>query len=196
MRYMPLDWISIFTQFDYLGVFLISLIGSLSVIIPVPYTIAYYLLGATLDPVLLALVGGFGSALGEISGYAVGYLGHALIDEEQKRKMSYLLKIFDRYGPLLVFLFALTPLPDGLLFIALGISRYSFVNVFIPCLLGKIAMAYIIAYSGKVSYGFIKVIFGGSGFIATIVTLILLAIIIAAMFKIDWELVFKRYLEK
>lgn len=196
MRWMPLDWISIFTQFGYFGVFLISLIGSLSVIVPVPYTIAYYLLGVTLDPLLIALVGGFGSALGEIAGYAVGYLGHALIDEEQKRKMSYLLKIFDRYGPLLVFLFALTPLPDGLLFIALGISRYSFVNVFIPCLLGKIAMAYIIAYSGKVSYGFIKVIFGGSGFVATIVTLVLLAVIVVAMFKIDWEIVFKRYIEK
>ena len=106
------------------------------------------------------------------------------------------MKIFDRYGPLLIFIFALTPLPDDLLFIPLGISRYNFVKAFIPCLLGKIAMAYIIAYSGKVSYEFIRVIFGESGFITTVVTLGLLAVIVAAMLKIDWEIVFKKYVEK
>ena len=193
---MPLDWVSIFVQLGYLGVFLISLIGSLSVIVPIPYTIAYYILGVTLDPLLIALVGGVGSAIGEISGYSIGYFGQTLIDEERKRKMTYLMKIFNRYGPVLVFLFALTPLPDDLLFISLGISRYSFVKAFIPCLLGKIAMAYIIANSGKVSYGFINVILGESGFIATVVTLVLLAIIVAAMLKIDWEIIYKKYVEK
>ena len=106
------------------------------------------------------------------------------------------MKIFDHYGPVLVFLFALTPLPDDLLFIPLGISRYNFVKVFIPCLLGKIIMAYLIAYSGKVSYGFIRVIFGESAYIATIVTLILLAIMVIAVLKIDWEIIFKKYIEK
>jgi len=191
-----LDWINIFVQLGYLGVFLISIIGSLSVIIPIPYTIAYYVLGVTLDPLLIALVGGFGSALGEISGYAIGYLGQTFIDEKRKRKMMYLMKIFNRYGPILVFLFALTPLPDDLLFIPLGMSHYNFLKIFIPCLLGKIAMTYIIAYSGKVSFGFIKVIFGESGFIATIVILILLTIMIAAILKIDWEIVYKKYVEK
>jgi len=193
---VPLDWVSIFAQLGYLGVFLISLIASLSVIVPIPYTIAYYILGVTLDPLLIALVGGLGSAIGEISGYIIGYLGQTLIDEERKRKMTYLMKIFDRYGPLLVFLFALTPLPDDLLFITLGISRYNFAKAFIPCLLGKIAMAYIIAYSGRASFELIRVIFGESGFIAIIVTIILLAIMVAAMLKIDWEIVFKKYVEK
>lgn len=193
---MLLDWVNLFAQFGYLGVFLISFLGCLSVIIPIPYTIIYYILGVTLDPLFIALAGGFGSALGEISGYAAGYLGQNLVDEERKRKMTYLMKIFDRYGPFLVFLFALTPLPDDLLFIPLGIARYNFVKVFIPCLLGKIILAYAIAYSGKVSFEFIRVIFGESGLIPIIITLIILAVIMFLMLKIDWEIIYKKFVEK
>jgi hypothetical protein len=43
---------------------------------------------------------------------------------------------------------------------------------------------------------FVMVFFSESGLIATIVTLILLAIIVAAMLKIDWELVFEKYVKK
>lgn len=163
---------------------------------PIPYTIIYYILGVTLDPLLIAVVGGLGSALGEFSGYVVGYVGQSLIDGERKRRMAYLMKIFDRYGSLLIFLFALTPLPDDLLFIPLGVSRYSFIKAFIPCLLGKICMAYIIAYSGKTSFQLIKVIFGESSLIAVAIALVLLTIIVAAMLKIDWELIFKKYVDK
>jgi len=45
-------------------------------------------------------------------------------------------------------------------------------------------------------FEFIRVIFGESGFIAMIVTIILLTVIIAVMFKINWESVFKKYIEK
>ena len=60
-------------QFGYFGVFLVSLISALTVIIPIPYTLLLYALGSTLDPVLLALSSGLGSALGEVSGYGLGY---------------------------------------------------------------------------------------------------------------------------
>ena len=191
-----MDWISIFAELGYVGVFLISFIGCMSVVVPIPYTVSYYILGVTLDPLLIALVGGFGSALGETSGYVLGYLGRTLIDEERKRKMMYLMKIFDRYGSLVVFLFALTPLPDDLLFIPLGISRYNFVKVFFPCMLGKIVMAYAIAYSGRASFEFVRVIFGESGFVAIVVTIVLLTIIVGLMLKVDWEIIFKKYVEK
>lgn len=188
-----MDWIALFTQFGYLGVFLISFIGALSVVVPVPYTLAYYYLGTTLDPLLIAIAGGLGSAVGEISGYALGYFGQTFIGEERKRRMVYLMKIFDRYGPLLVFFFALTPLPDDMLFISLGISRYNFTKAFIPCLLGKTVMAFIIAYSGKISFEFIKVIFGDSGWIAGIITFLISLIVVIAMLLIDWEVIFKKY---
>jgi len=134
-------------QFGYVGMFLISLVGALTVIFPIPYTLLLYALGATLDPVLLAFSSGLGSALGEVSGYLIGYYGRAVISDALKRKMEFMLKVFNRYGSLAVFLFALTPLPDDLLFIPLGIMRYSLPRALIACFFGKLGMSFIIAYS-------------------------------------------------
>lgn len=191
-----MDFVNYFAQFGYLGIFLISVIGSISVIFPIPYTISYYIFGATMDPLFVAIVGGLGSAIGEVSGYLLGYYGQRLVNEKQKKKMIYLMKIFDRYGPITLFLFALTPLPDDLLFIPLGILRYSFVKAFIPTLVGKILMAYILAYSGKISLEFIRVLFSGAGWFAVIITVSLLLVIVIAIIKIDWEKIFKTYIEK
>jgi len=188
------DWMKNFAmQYGYFGVFLISLVGSLSIIIPVPYTLLIYVMGATLDPILVAIASGFGSAVGEFSGYVLGYYGRAVISEERQRKMNFMVKVFDRYGFFAVFFFALTPLPDDLLFIPLGIMRYSFVKAFVPCLLGKLLMSFILAYSGRLSIGFIRDLLEGGGLIGAIVTLILMIVIIVAMLKIDWEKVFEKY---
>jgi len=183
-------------QFSYLGVFIISFIGSISVVFPIPYTIVIYLLGTVLNPFFVAVSGGLGSALGEFSGYALGYYGRAVVSEERRRKMDYMVKLFDRYGPVAIFLFALTPLPDDLLFIPLGVMRYTFWKAFIPALLGKTLMTFILAYSGQQSIELIQVLFGGSGVVGTVITFALLILIIVAMIKIDWEKLFEKYVGK
>jgi len=189
-----LDWMTQFAnQFGYLGVFIISFIGSVSVVFPVPYTIVIYLLGAVLDPLFVAVSGGLGSALGEFSGYALGYYGRTVVSEERCRKMEYMVKVFDRYGPVAIFLFALTPLPDDLLFIPLGVMRYSFLKAFIPALFGKMLMTFIVAYSGQQSIEVIKTLFTGSGLLGMVITVALLIVIIVAMIKIDWEKLFERH---
>ncbi|MDG6221815.1 MAG: VTT domain-containing protein [Candidatus Bathyarchaeota archaeon] len=186
-------WLQQFTQFGYLGIFIISFVGSVSVIFPIPYTLVIFGLGSVLDPVLIAISGGLGAALGEFSGYALGYYGTSKISEERRKKMDFMVKIFDKYGPVTIFLFALTPLPDDLLFIPLGVMRYSFLKAFIPAIIGKTLMTFIIAYSGQQSLELITVILGESGFLGTAITVVLLAIVIFAMIKIDWEKVFKKH---
>ena len=194
---MVLEWMEQFAlQFSYLGVFIISFIGSISVVFPIPYTIVIYLLGTVLNPFFVAVSGGLGSALGEFSGYALGYYGRAVVSEERRRKMDYMVKLFDRYGPVAIFLFALTPLPDDLLFIPLGVMRYTFWKAFIPALLGKTLMTFILAYSGQQSIELIQVLFGGSGVVGTVITFALLILIIVAMIKIDWEKLFEKYVGK
>jgi membrane protein YqaA with SNARE-associated domain len=180
-------------QYGYLGVFIISFVGSVSVVFPVPYTIVIYLLGAVLDPFFVAVSGGLGSALGEFSGYALGYYGRTVVSKERQKKMDYMVKVFDRYGPVAIFLFALTPLPDDLLFIPLGVMRYAFWKAFIPALLGKTLMTFILAYSGQQSIAIIETLFDGSGLLGTVVTSALLILIIVAMIKIDWEKLFEKH---
>lgn len=188
------EWMEQFAiQFGYLGVFAISFIGSVSIIFPVPYTLVIFFLGSFLDPFFVAISGGLGSALGEFSGYVLGYYGRKVVSEERQRKMDYMLRIFGKYGSVTIFIFALTPLPDDLLFIPLGVMRYPFLKAFIPALLGKILMTFILAYSGQQSIEFIRTLFGGSEWIGILITIILLILVIVAIIRIDWEKLFEKY---
>lgn len=195
MVYLQLwDWLSFLLQFSYLGVFLISLVGSMSIIIPIPYTIVIITLATQreLNPFLIAVAAGLGAGVGEFSGYILGYYGRAVINEDRQRKMKYIVQLFDRYGPIMIFLFALTPLPDDLLFVPLGILRYKLLRVLIPSLLGKLVMSLILAYGGRLYSDTLMVVFGEGGWPITVFTAILLTLIIWAMLKIDWEKIFEK----
>ena len=193
------EWLlNIAIQYQFLGVFFVSFIGSLSILFPIPYTIIILNLGFSgMDPLILTVAGGLGSAIGELSGYALGYYGGKLISSERRRKMSFFLKIFNKYGAIAVFLFALTPLPDDLLFIPLGVLHYSFIKIFIPSLAGKLLMCFLLAYFGKLFKDIATLVFGEeSSWIGMIITTILLFIVLFILLKIDWEKVFKKYFEK
>jgi len=188
-------------QFGYFGVFFISFIGTMSIIVPIPYTLVILWLGmkGTMNPLLLAIAGGSGSAIGEFSGYALGYYGRTIISKKRQRKMNYMVRVLNRYGPIVIFLFALTPLPDDLLFIPLGILRYSFIKAFIPCFLGKLLMCGILAYGGQLYYDILRSIFGEMTWeielLTSIITAVALVLILVALFKIDWEKVLKKYVD-
>ena len=193
-----LDWENYLLQYSYVGVFAISLIGAMSIIVPIPYTFIILTLGMEgMNPLLLTVAGGLGSGVGEFSGYILGYYGRSVISEKQQRKMGYMMRVFDRYGPITIFLFALTPLPDDLLFIPLGMLRYKFVKAFIPSIIGKTLMCAILAYGGQFFGNILSVIFGESTpemkLLISIITAIALVFILVAMLKIDWEKVFEKY---
>ena len=192
---------SLALQYGYFGIFLISLIGALSIFFPIPYTVIIFTLGGTFEPLWIAVAAGIGSAVGEFSGYLLGFGGRRVISEKYKKKMEFLMKLFDRFGPIVIFLFALTPLPDDLLFIPLGVIRYSIARAFIPALIGKICMNFIVAYSGRFSIQIIRDIFGvESGWISALIgmvlAIVLLIIVFVIMFKFDWEKLFEKYVAK
>jgi len=190
---------SLAVQYGYFGVFLISLIGALSIIFPIPYTVIIFTLGGlkvgeawVFEPLLIAIAAGIGSAIGEFSGYLLGIGGRKVISYKYKKKMDSLVRVFNKYGPITIFLFALTPLPDDLLFIPMGVMRYSIVKAFIPALIGKFCMNLIVAYSGRFSIHIIRDIFGVesdwiSALIGTVLAIVLLIIVFVIMFKVDWE---------
>jgi membrane protein YqaA with SNARE-associated domain len=175
----------------YPSAFLLGFIGAASIIIPVPTTVA--LLGMAtsrfFDPALLGLAFGFGAAIGQLTSYVVGYAGREVVGGKHKRSLSAMLKIFERYGMITVFIFALTPLPDSLLFIPLGLVHYSLWKVFVAGVAGKISMSLIITYFGEaVGRAFTE------NWIFAVATTILLVLVVIAMFKVDWEKLVKRYL--
>jgi len=195
-----INWfLTLSDQYGYFGIFLISLIGALSIFFPIPYTVVIFALGQSYEPLWIAIAAGLGSAVGEFSGYLLGFGGRKAINDKYKKKMDLLVRIFNKYGPIVVFFFALTPLPDDLLFIPLGVMRYNIVRVFIPAFIGKFCMNLIVAYSGRFSVGIIKDLFGVesdwiTGLIGMILAIALLVIVFVIMFKVDLEKHFEKYL--
>lgn len=198
------EWLQNFSmQYSYLGIFLTSLLGSMSIFFPIPYTVVLFTLGSVeaFNPTLVALASSLGAAVGEFSGYLLGLGGRKVVSEKGRRNVEFLLKIFGRYGALAIFIFALTPLPDDLLFIPLGVMRYGFLRAFIPAFLGKLCMSLIIVYSGRFMVGIIRDIFGiesdlTSAIIGTVLAFILLVVVFILMFKVDWEKTVEKYAQK
>jgi len=203
-------WLQNFAlQYGYLGIFLISLLGATSIFVPIPSTVVIFILGGLQDtfgnwlfePLLIAVFAGAGAAVGELSGYLLGFGGRKVIGDKYKKKMDFLTKLFKKLGPIAIFIFALTPLPDDLLFIPLGIMRYGVLKAFIPALLGKFFSNLIIAYSGRLSLEIVKTLFGVEGggmslVIGTVIGIVLLVIVFIIMFKLDWEKYFAKYVEE
>ena len=196
------NWLQSLAQYGYLGIFFISLLGATSVFIPIPSTVVIFIIAGNpaFNPLLIAVFAGLGAAVGEFSGYLIGLGGRKVIGERYKRKMDILMRLFKRFGPVVIFVFALTPLPDDLLFIPLGVMRYSVLSAFIPALLGKFLSNLIVAYAGRYLIYAVQDFFGVEGvgmslLIGTIIAVVLLVVVLLIMFKVDWEKYAEKYLK-
>jgi len=176
----------------YPSAFLLGIIGAASVVIPVPTTVVLLAIAGSriFDPTLLAIAFGLGAAVGQLTSYMVGYAGSMVVSNKQKRRFDAMLKIFGRYGMTAVFIFALTPLPDSLLFVPLGLIHYSIWKIFAATVAGKIVMSLIITHFG----GLIGQM--AESWVFGVVTTILLVLVVVAMFKVDWEKLVDKYLPK
>jgi membrane protein YqaA with SNARE-associated domain len=213
---------------NYFWALLLSLgicfLGSASIGFPIPFPFVLFSLsnsiilrysnfGLTINQILqngtfwgeiigIALIGGLGSALGELTGYAVGY-GTKKIAEERN---SELLTKVDGFGktllvnekriPLYIFLFALTPLPDDILFLPLGMLKYPFWKSIIPAWVGKnFTTLFYCCWPILIALGFMSQGIQSNNKSSIITEAVLLLVTITAMFFImsfDWE----KYLEK
>lgn len=97
-------------NYGYLGAFVISLVSSATVFLPAPGIVVLVAIGATLNPVLVGLVGAAGAIIGEMTGFMVGYGSHEVI--EHKTRLHERMEAFmKRWGGWAIFLFAAVPIP-------------------------------------------------------------------------------------
>ena len=123
-------------NWGYLGAFLIGLVGNATVILPMPSLLLLFALGATFNPVMVGLTGAAGGAIGELSGYILGYSGHGFINNTQLYvKAESWMK---RWGSATVFVFAVAPvLPIDVAGIAAGALRFPVWKFLVACFSGK-----------------------------------------------------------
>ena len=139
------EWVLRFRGLGYTGAFLVNLIASASIFLPVPGLVLSMAIGTALNPYLLGAVSGLGSAVGELSGYAAGASGRTLIlsgGSVQSQRIEYYTR---KYGPWTIFVVAALPIP---LFDAAGVMagaiRMPLSAFFVATAAGKI-LKYTIA---------------------------------------------------
>jgi len=139
----------------FLAVFLISIFGNLTVIFPVPYTIALGIIAIfpefnivvyPLNVILLSIFAGLGAGIGEIAAYLLGRGGAKTLEETSYGQSlgNLKAKIEKGWAIPLMFLFAATPIPDDPLLIVLGIVGYSLTRMTIVYIIGKIFFCFYI----------------------------------------------------
>jgi membrane protein YqaA with SNARE-associated domain len=103
------DYIKRFAVYGYPGVFLVSLLGNATIILPAPSYAIVFAVGGALNPLAVGIVAGLGAALGEMTGYLAGIGGRAVIEERAiyQRFESWIRK----GGILVIFLLAVIPNP-------------------------------------------------------------------------------------
>lgn len=153
------EWVQRFSHWGYASSFLISLISNATVVLPAPGLVVVFALGANLNPILLGVAAGCGSALGELTGYLAGATGGDLIG---RRGVNARLKyLTERYTTPVLFVLALVPTPvfdvAGILSGAMGLPVYRFLA---PVAGGKIIKHILIAYAGAGSFPLLRSLLG------------------------------------
>ena len=135
--------------YGYLGIFLISLIASLTVIFPIPAEAIIVSAAAVMNPFWVALFASVGGTIGEATAYFVGYGGRFIIKPEYSEKYRKAEMWMKKYGFWALFIFALAPfLIFDLVGIAAGIFRYPIWKFFLACWLGRIIRSLLLCYIG------------------------------------------------
>jgi membrane protein YqaA with SNARE-associated domain len=104
----PINW-SLLGHYGYLGVFVITLLASGALVLPVPYLGVIIVAGMFLNPIAVALVAGVAAALGELTGYFLGKSGRAVFPKN--RWYLAMEKGMRRYGGPVIFAAAAVPNP-------------------------------------------------------------------------------------
>jgi len=136
-------------EYSYLGIFfLLIAVNAAPILMPPTWIIlsSFFALDASLDPFLLALVGATGATIGRfflkyISGFFRRFVG-----KEQESNLDAIGNFLNKkkFGYTLTsFLFAATPLPSNMLFVAYGMMRAKSIGLYIGFWCGRLLSYYI-----------------------------------------------------
>ena len=185
---------SFYDDFGYLGILLISFVGSIIVFVPVPYfpvliTAAF---NENLDPTLIALSSAIGAVIAKLIIFYASYYGRNILSSKIKVKMVPLQRLLARYGAIGAFVAAVSPIPDDIVYIPLGLAKYSPWKFAIATFLGKFVLNELFVL-GAIYFGkpYVNNLMSNSTnidylIIVTIASIAALGVIIYFALKIDW----------
>jgi membrane protein YqaA with SNARE-associated domain len=148
------DQVEEYSQYGYPGIFLLSILGNATIILPAPAFAITFAAGAIFNPIGVALAAGAGSAIGELTGYMAGYSGRGVIEKVEIYKK--LEGWTERYGGWTILALAVIPNPFfDLGGVAAGALRMPAPVFLAWAFVGKTIRMLAIAYAGSKSIDWI-----------------------------------------
>jgi len=143
------DFASLFPfspEVGYLGLALVNFFGSLIPFIPLPgfLLLATMSVGDEFNMHILVLVSALTATIAKQIIFYVSFQGRRIMNEKTRKRMRPFERLVKRYGAAAAFFAAATPIPDDLIYVPLGLSKYNPKRFFIATLTGKIVLSYSI----------------------------------------------------
>jgi membrane protein DedA with SNARE-associated domain len=189
------DIFALYEGLGYLGVLLISFIGSIIVFIPVPYfpVLVTATLNRNLDPHIIALSSAVGAVAAKMIIFYGSYYGRNILSSKTKKRIMPLQRLLGKYGWAGAFTASLTPIPDDLVYIPLGLAKYNPWKFATAIFAGKLILNEMIV-SGTIFIGrpFVDMLSAEEInplylITAAIVTAAVMGLIIYFSLRIDWS---------
>ena len=134
-------------KIGYPGVFVFSVLGSAGLVFAIPGLVAVCGAGGVeLNPIVLGLLSGAGEAVGELSGYAIGFGGKGVV--ERSRLYPTVRRLIIRRGMVVLFVVSIIPNPIfDLLGIVAGGVHFPVRKFLIAVWAGKTIKGMAVAYA-------------------------------------------------
>ena len=130
------EWLTEHANASYITVILLCFLSNATVLLPAPSAIVVIEFSFILNPVITALCGGLGSALGEMMGYVAGFHGARAIKNNKFK--TFIKKHKSKHPFILTFLTSIIPLPIfDIIGIAAGASKLNPFKFFATTICGK-----------------------------------------------------------
>jgi len=190
------------TELGYIGILVISFVFSLIPFVPIPYfpILITASFNPNFNPNMISLVSALGIVGAKTIIFFISYYGRKILSDKTKKRMRPLQNLVSRYGWFGAFIAALTPIPDDIVYIPLGLAKYNPWKFATATFAGKFLLNQIIVW-GAIILGrpFVEDILSSgktsttSLIVAGIVSIGLLAVVVYFSLKIDWAKVIGRW---
>ena len=143
-------------EYSYAGIFILLVgVNAAPLLMPPTWIIlsSFYVLDQSFDPLILSLVGATGATIGRFVLKIVSGYFRKVVGNQQKSNLDSIGDFLNRkrFGYIISsFLFAATPLPSNMLFIAYGLMRAKSFGLYIGFWFGRLISYYVMITISKI----------------------------------------------
>ena len=143
-------------EYSYAGIFILLVgVNAAPLLMPPTWIIlsSFYVLDQSFDPLILSLVGATGATIGRFVLKIVSGYFRKVVGNQQKSNLDSIGDFLNRkrFGYVISsFLFAATPLPSNMLFIAYGLMRAKSFGLYIGFWFGRLISYYVMITISKI----------------------------------------------